>query len=64
MIRFLQRQGFVVVRIRGSHHFLQSGQRRTSVPVHAQACLKIGTLHSILRDVELSSEEFAQRWIS
>ncbi|MBA4017041.1 MAG: hypothetical protein C0483_07715 [Pirellula sp.] len=57
MVR-LQRQGFVVLRVRGSHHFLEQGDRRTSVPVHGSHPLKIGTLRSILRDVEISPEDF------
>jgi predicted RNA binding protein YcfA (HicA-like mRNA interferase family) len=62
MLRFLQRQGFVLVRVRGSHHFLKRGEQRTSVPVHGTRILKIGTLHGILRDIDLSPAEFSQRW--
>jgi predicted RNA binding protein YcfA (HicA-like mRNA interferase family) len=62
MVRFLQREGFVLVRVRGSHHFLQRGDQRTSVPVHGAHPLKIGTLRSILRDIDLSPAEFAERW--
>ena len=62
MVRFLERQGYRVLRIRGSHHFLERGDRRTSVPVHGNAPLKIGTLRGILRDIDLSPAEFALRW--
>ena len=58
MIRFLEKQGFTVVRVRGSHHFLERGNQRTSVPVHGNRNLKIGTLRSILRDIGLSPAEF------
>ncbi len=61
MVRFLERGGFEVVRIRGSHHFLQKENLRTSVPVHAGKDLKIGTLRSILRDIQMSPSEFANR---
>lgn len=62
MVRFLQRQGFSVARVRGSHHFLERGRHRTSVPVHGNATLKIGTLRSILRDIEFSPAEFEEAW--
>jgi predicted RNA binding protein YcfA (HicA-like mRNA interferase family) len=62
MVRFLERQGFVVLRIRGSHHFLQHGDRRTSVPVHGNDPLKIGTLRAILRDIDLSPADFERLW--
>jgi predicted RNA binding protein YcfA (HicA-like mRNA interferase family) len=62
MVRFLQEQGFSIVRIRGSHHFMEHGEHRTSVPVHANRPLKIGTLRSILRDIDLSPDEFHALW--
>lgn len=64
MVRFLEREGFQVLRIRGSHHFLAKGELRTSVPVHGNRPLKIGTLRSILRDVQLSPSEFIARYKS
>ncbi len=62
LVRFLERQGFVVIRIRGSHHFLERGDARTCVPVHGNETLKIGTLRSILRDIGLSPTEFENKW--
>ena len=63
MIRFLERQSFSIVRIRGSHHVMVRGSLHTTVPVHGNETLKIGTLRSILRDAELSPLEFAAIWI-
>lgn len=60
MLRFLQTQGFAVVRVRGSHHVLARGPQRTSVPVHGNQPLKIGTLRSILRDIETSPAELTR----
>lgn len=62
MIRFLESQRFSVIRIRGSHHILARGELRTSVPVHGNQILKIGTLRAILRDTEISAQEFARMW--
>ena len=60
MVTLLQKQGFAVVRIRGSHHVLQRDDLRTTIPVHGNRDLKIGTLRKILRDVELSPQEFEE----
>ena len=62
MVRFLTRRGFNLIRISGSHHFLDDGTHRTSVPVHADRPLKIGTLRSILRDIDMSPITFEQLW--
>jgi predicted RNA binding protein YcfA (HicA-like mRNA interferase family) len=62
MIRFLQTQGFVVRRIRGSHHVVQRGTQHSTVPVHGNQSLRIGTLRSILRDIDLSPKDFEKLW--
>ena len=64
MVRFLEQQGFTVVRVRGSHYFLEQADRRTSVPVHGHRALKMGTLRSILRDIGMSPAEFQGLWSS
>jgi predicted RNA binding protein YcfA (HicA-like mRNA interferase family) len=61
MVRFLEREGFEIVRVRGSHHFMQKENLRTSVPVHAGKDLKVGTLRSILRDIQMTPTEFDGR---
>jgi predicted RNA binding protein YcfA (HicA-like mRNA interferase family) len=62
MLAFLDSEGFLVVRVRGSHHVLRKGALRTTVPVHKNAVLKIGTLHGILRDIKMAPAEFARKW--
>lgn len=62
IVRFLEKQGLTIKRIRGSHHFMERGDDRTSVPVHGNRTLKIGTLRSILRDINMSPTEFEQNW--
>lgn len=62
MVRFLRRLGFEVARVSGSHHFLVRGGVKTSVPVHGNRTLKIGTLRGILRDVQMSPAEFRELW--
>jgi predicted RNA binding protein YcfA (HicA-like mRNA interferase family) len=61
IVRALQRPGFEVDRVRGSHVFLKHPDgRATSVPVHSGETIGPGLFRSILRDVEMSIEEFAR----
>ena len=54
----LKKQGFVVIRIRGSHHFLRNPDGRcTVVPVHRGETVGPGLLAQILRDCDLTKEE-------
>lgn len=60
LVRALGRGGFAVVRVRGSHHFLQHGDgRATVVPVHAGETIGPGLLGKILRDTELTRDAVA-----
>ena len=59
LIAALKRAGFKVIRVKGSHHFLMSQDgRRTVVPVHSGEDIGIGFLAKILRDVEMTFEDF------
>ena len=60
VVRALEKAGFKVVRISGSHHVLRHPDGRgTSVPVHGKnEDVRVGTLRSILRDCDLTVEEF------
>jgi len=61
VIAALRRAGFVLIRVRGSHHFLRHEDgRATVVPVHAGETIGPGLRSDILADVELTSEEFRQ----
>lgn len=62
LLRFLQREGFTVVRVRGSHHVLTRGETDTVVPVHGNRTLAIGTLRKILRDIDMTVDEFEERF--
>ncbi|MEE8373678.1 MAG: type II toxin-antitoxin system HicA family toxin [Dehalococcoidia bacterium] len=55
----LQEAGFDVVRQRGSHVFLRHPDgRATVVPVHKGEDLGRGLLRKIIRDADLTREEF------
>ncbi len=62
MIRALQRGGFRVTHVRGSHHYLRRGlePRLVVVPVHGGRDLPLGTLRSILRQADLTAEELTE----
>jgi predicted RNA binding protein YcfA (HicA-like mRNA interferase family) len=54
----LKNAGFTVIRIKGSHHFVQHlDGRSTVVPVHTGETIGPGLLSKILRDCELSREQ-------
>ena len=60
VVRALQRGGFVIVRISGSHHRLvhiDDPSRATTVPVHGAKTLRSGTMRNILRQTGLTIDE-------
>ncbi|MGF1613235.1 MAG: type II toxin-antitoxin system HicA family toxin [Gammaproteobacteria bacterium] len=58
LITALNKAGFEVIRVKGSHHFLRhTDGRSTVVPVHAGETIGPGLLSRILRDCELSREQ-------
>ncbi|MGH9764569.1 MAG: type II toxin-antitoxin system HicA family toxin [Blastocatellia bacterium] len=58
LIRALERVGFKVERIHGSHFRLKHPDGRiTSVPAHSGETLGPGLLRAILHDVEMSTDD-------
>lgn len=58
IIRALESHGFVVGRIRGSHHVMTHPDgRTTTVPLHGARDVPRGTLRRILRDAGMSVAE-------
>ena len=59
LIKILEKQGFEVVHQKGSHVRLKhSDGRRTTVPMHSGENVGVGLLKKILRDVNISRDEF------
>ncbi len=60
LIHALERAGFVKKRQKGSHLHMwrESDKKRITVPVHPSKTLPTGTLRGILRDADISIEEF------
>ncbi len=57
-IKALSRLGFAAVRQRGSHVILTGNGRTFAVPLHAE--LDRGTLRAILREANVSIEDFVR----
>ncbi len=57
--KILQRRGWVLVRVQGSHHIYgQPGNpRRISVPIHGNKDLKVGLLRHFMKQAGLREED-------
>lgn len=61
LIQALERAGFVLERTRGNHVRMKHPDGRiTSVPAHPGESIGPGLLRSILRDIEISVEDFVK----
>ena len=60
LVKALEKQGWHVKRIRGSHHIMRhpSIPDAIPVPVHGNQSIKRGTLGNILRTARISREDF------
>lgn len=58
-VKALQKLGFFVIRQKGSHVRLShlDNKRQVTIAIHPKP-LSLGTLHSILRQAEISRKEF------
>ena len=60
IVSALAAAGFEIARVKGSHHFLRHADGRvTVIPVHAGEIIGPGLMQKILRDCEMTPEEFA-----
>jgi len=62
LVRALERAGFVEQRQRGSHLHMkrESDGKRVTIPVHKGRDVPTGTLRAILRDADISIDEFRE----
>ena len=56
IVKALERLGFVKVRQSGSHIIMRRGTKGCVVPMHRE--VKVGTLAGLLRQAEVSPEDF------
>ena len=57
--RILERNGWVLVRVKGSHNiYCKPGNTvRLSVPIHGNQTLKVGLLHKLMKTAGLREED-------
>ena len=53
LVQLLQKNGWTLKRISGSHHVMKKDGKRLSVPVHGSKDLSRGTLLTILKEAGL-----------
>jgi predicted RNA binding protein YcfA (HicA-like mRNA interferase family) len=59
LLSILSKAGFVLLRVKGSHHFIHHHDgRSTVVPVHSGETIGPGLFAKILRDCDLNREQF------
>ena len=55
----IERLGFINIRIKGSHYFFRHPDGRTTVvPYHKGEDISVGLIAKIIKDCEVSKEEF------
>jgi predicted RNA binding protein YcfA (HicA-like mRNA interferase family) len=59
LCKLVERKGWSLLRVNGSHHIYgREGSRvRLSVPVHGRQVLKVGLLKHLLKQAEISEDE-------
>ena len=58
LITALQKAGFQVIRVKGSHHFLRHPDGRcTIVPVHRGEVIGPGLMSQIIRECDMTRDE-------
>lgn len=59
LAKAIERKGWSLVRVKGSHHiFVMSGRReRIVIPIHGNRPLKIGLLRALMKIAELEESD-------
>lgn len=60
MVKILISLGFIEMRVRGSHHFFFNdvSKKTTVIPIHNNEYLSVGILKEILKDIDLTVDNF------
>ena len=60
--KFLEKEGFIAIRQKGSHKFYKHGDGRTTlVPMHTNKPISRGLLKGILKEIKMDRKEFFQK---
>jgi predicted RNA binding protein YcfA (HicA-like mRNA interferase family) len=57
LARILQREGWQLVRVHGSHHLYGRGSKRIVVPIHGNRTLKNGLQRDLMKQAGLTDED-------
>lgn len=55
--RIIERRGWQLLRVRGSHHLYGRGTARLVIPIHGNEPLKIGLLHDLMKQAGLTEDD-------
>ncbi|AFZ50334.1 type II toxin-antitoxin system HicA family toxin [Dactylococcopsis salina] len=55
--QILERNGWKLVRIKGSHHRYQKDNMSISIPIHGNQDVKIGLLKSVMKQANLTESD-------
>lgn len=59
-VKAFERAGFVLNRVKGSHHILKRNGVRLSIPVHSGITVGVGLLNSLISAAGLTVDEFLE----
>jgi len=60
--KFLEKEGFVAIRQKGSHRFYRHiDGRTTTVPIHPGKSISRGLLRGILKEIKMGRDEFFRK---
>lgn len=57
LARALERKGWQLLRVRGSHHLYGRGANRVAIPIHGSTPLKVGLLRDLMKQAGISEED-------
>ena len=62
LVKILLRLGFIELRVKGGHHFSFNleNKKTAAAPIHHNEDVSIGILKEIMRDIDLSIEEYEE----
>lgn len=58
LAEILQKKGWRLIRVKGSHHRFQKDKINISIPIHGNKDLKIGMLKTLMKQANLSESDF------
>ncbi len=53
LLKLLQKDGWELIRVKGSHHFIKKGDRIETIPIHSSKDIPKGLLQKIIKNTGL-----------